>query len=206
DLLAPARSHTREVVVGTLIIFFYLFTWVGWSVWMPQFLANEKHLGFQTAATYLSIWMFFAIFAYWICGYLCDRFGRRYVIPAWVIPSSILLVVVGGLDDPTSLFVVGGIANFLITGSFAGGIAYASELFPTDIRGRGYGSAFFFGNLLSSLSPAIVGYIATAQSIAAALPLLAVPFFLLGPLFAFVAKESTGKELTDFVGEEHPGA
>jgi MFS family permease len=204
DLLAPARTHLREVVIGTLLVFFYLFTWVGWSAWMPQFLANEKQLGFQTAATYLSIWMFAAIFAYWLCGYLCDRFGRRYVIPAFVMPAAVLLVVLGGQTDPTSLFIIGGVANFLITGSFGAGMGYAAELFPTAIRGRGYGSAFFFGNLLSSTSPAIVGYIATAQSIAAALPLLAVSFFLIGPMFLFVAREMTGQELTDFVGQERP--
>jgi putative MFS transporter len=145
-----------------------------------------------------------AIFAYWLCGYLCDRFGRRYVIPAFVVPAAILLVVLGGQDDPTSLFVIGGIANFLITGSFGAGMGYAAELFPTAIRGRGYGSAFFFGSLLSALSPAIVGYIATAHSIAAALPLLALSFFLLGPMFLFVARETTRTELTDFVGQQHP--
>ncbi|HWP28645.1 MAG TPA: MFS transporter [Chloroflexota bacterium] len=202
DLLAPARSHPREVVIGTLLVFFYLFTWVGWSVWMPQFLANEKQLGFQTAAAFLSVWMAAAIFAYWLCGFLCDRFGRRWVIPAFVMPAAVLLVVLGGQTDATSLFWIGGIANFLITGSFGAGMGYVSELFPTEIRGRGYGSAFFFGNLFSAISPAIVGYIATGQSIAAALPLLAVSFFLIGPVFLFVARDTTGKELPDFVGQE----
>jgi len=83
-----------EMLIATLVYLFYLFTWAGWSAWMPQFLANEKHLGFQTTASYLAIWMFFAIFAYAVCGWLCDLFGRRYVIPAFVLPASILLVVV----------------------------------------------------------------------------------------------------------------
>ena len=48
------------------LYFFYLFTWLGWSAWMPFYLATEKHLGFQTMGSYLSIWMFCAIFAYWI--------------------------------------------------------------------------------------------------------------------------------------------
>jgi AAHS family cis,cis-muconate transporter-like MFS transporter len=114
----------------------------------------------------------------------------------------VLLVVLGGQTDATSLFWIGGIANFLITGSFGAGMGYVSELFPTEIRGRGYGSAFFFGNLFSAISPAIVGYIATGQSIAAALPLLAVSFFLIGPVFLFVARDTTGQELPDFVGQE----
>ena len=34
-----------------------------------------------------------------------------------------------------------------------------------------------------------------------ALPLLALSFFLLVPMFLFVARETTRKELTDFVGQ-----
>ena len=67
------RDYPREMLVATLVYFFYLFTWIGWSAWMPQFLAKEKNLGFQTTASYLSIWMFVAIIAYWICGWLSDH-------------------------------------------------------------------------------------------------------------------------------------
>ena len=107
DILSPFRSYPRESIIATLVYFFYLFTWVGWSAWMPFYLANERHLGFPTMATYLAVWMFFAIFAYWICGWLCDQFGRRYVIPAFAVPAAILLVVMGYVDSPTSLFWVG---------------------------------------------------------------------------------------------------
>ena len=112
DILSPVREYPREMLIATLLYFFYLFTWIGWSAWMPQFLANEKHLGFQTTASYLSIWMFCAIFAYYLCGWLCDLFGRRYVIPSFVLPAAILLVVMGYLDDPSSLFWVGLVLEF----------------------------------------------------------------------------------------------
>jgi MFS family permease len=124
---------------------------------MPQYLANEKHLGFQTTATYLSIWMGCAIFAYYLCGWLCDLFGRRYVIPSFVLPAAILLVVMGYLDTPASLFWVGLILNFLITGSFGAGLGYNTELFPTQIRGMAVGAAFTFGSAGGGLAPAIVG-------------------------------------------------
>jgi MFS family permease len=200
DILAPARHYPRQMLLATAVYFCYLFTWIGWSAWMPQFLASEKQLGFQTTAAYLSAWMFAAIFAYWICGFLCDRFGRRYVIPAFVIPSAALLVALGGQTDPVALFVLGGIANFLITGSFGSGLGYISELFPTVIRGTGYGAAAFFGGIGAALAPTIIGGIATAHSIAAGLPLLALVFFLLGPLF-FFAPETTQQDLTDFIDQ-----
>ena len=169
---------------------------------MPFYLANERHLGFPTMATYLSVWMFFAIFAYWICGWLCDQFGRRYVIPAFAIPAAILLVVMGYVDSPTSLFWVGLATNFLITGSFGTGLGYTAEIFPTQIRGTGVGATFAIGLGFASLAPMIMGLIATAHSIAAGLPLLALSFLLLGPLFLWFAPDVTRKELADFVGQK----
>jgi hypothetical protein len=200
DIWSPARRYPREMVTASLLYFLYLFTWIGWSAWMPQFLANEKHLGFQTAASYLSIWMFCAIFAYYLCGWLSDLFGRRYVIPAFCIPAAILLVIMGQLDSATSLFWVGLILNFLITGSYGSGLGYNTELFPTQIRGTAVGAAFTFGSAGGALAPAIVGWIATSHSIATALPLLAVSFFLIAPMFLFVARETTRKELADRSG------
>jgi len=202
DIFLPVREYPREMLTATLLYFFYLFTWIGWSAWMPQYLANEKHLGFQTTASYLSIWMFCAIFAYYLCGWLCDLFGRRYVIPSFVLPAAILLVVMGYLDTPASLFWAGLVLNFLITGSFGAGLGYNTELFPTQIRGTAVGSAFTFGTAAASSAPAIVGWIATSRSIAAALPLLALSFCMIVPIFLFLARETTRKELTDFVGQK----
>jgi len=152
--------------------------------------------------SYLSIWMFCAIFAYWICGWLCDVFGRRWVIPAFAVTAAILLVAMGHLDSPSSLFWVGLATNFLIAGSFGTGLGYSAELLPTQIRGTGIGASFAIGTGLASTAPLIMGMIATNYSIAAGLPLLALSFLLLGPLFIWFAPDVTRKELTDFVGQK----
>jgi MFS family permease len=201
DIWSPARNYRREMTIAVSVYFCYFFTWLGWSAWMPQFLANEKHLGFQATTSYLSIWMAVAIFGYYVCGSLCDLLGRRYVIPAFVLPAALLLVVIGRLDDPLSLFWVGLVANFLITGSYGTGLGYNAELFPTQIRGTAVGAALTFSFAAAAVSPAIMGRIATDYSIATGLPLLAFVFLLLVPLFFFVAPEMTRKELTDFVGQ-----
>jgi MFS family permease len=202
DILSPAREYPRETLIASLVYFLYLFTWLGWSAWMPFYIANEKHLGFQTMASWLSVWMFCAIFAYWICGWLCDLFGRRWVIPAFAVPAGILLIVMGHLDSAASLFWVGLATNFLITGSFGTGLGYTSEIFPTQIRGTGVGATFAIGLGVASFAPLIMGWIATASSVAAGLPLLAVSFLLLAPLFLWFAPDTTRKELTDFVGQK----
>jgi MFS transporter len=148
DIWSPVRQYPREMLTATLLYFFYLFTWIGWSTWMPQFLANEKHLGFQTTASYLSVWMFRAIFAYYLCGWLSDLFGRRYVIPGFVLPASILLVVLGHLNTREACSGWDWFLNFPITGSFGAGLGYNTELFPPQIRGTAVGAAFTFGSAL----------------------------------------------------------
>jgi MFS family permease len=202
DIRAPLREYPRDMLIVILVNFFYIFTWSGWSAWMPQFLANEKHLGFHATASYLSIWMFVAIFAYCLCGWLSDVIGRRFAIPAFVVPSAVLLVTLGYLNGASSLFWVGLVTNFLITGSFGVGLTYQAELFPTQIRGTAVGAAFAIGGALGATAPAIIGRIATSYSIAAGLPILALSFLALAPMFLFVCRETTRRELTDFVGEQ----
>jgi MFS family permease len=201
DLWSPVRAYPREMFIASLVYFFYLFTWIGWSAWIPQFLASEKKLGFQTAVGYLSVWMFCAIFAYWICGWLSDQLGRRFVIPAFAVPAAALIAIMGSLSEPQYLFWAGLVANFLILGSFGTGLGYTTELFPTQIRGTAVGAAYTFGVAAGSLAPAILGWIATSYSIGAGLPLLAISFVALAPLFLLFAPDTSRHELTDFVGE-----
>jgi MFS family permease len=146
--------------------------------------------------------MFCAIFAYWFCGWLCDVFGRRYVIPAFAVPGAILLVAMGYCETPSSLFWVGLATNFLITGSFGAGLGYTNEVFPTQIRGTGVGASFTIGLAIASLAPLVIGAIATKYSIAASLPLLAISFLAIGPLFLWFAPDTTRKDIADFVGQK----
>jgi fucose permease len=62
-------------------------------------------------------------------------------------------------------------------------------------------TGFCFGSAAGALAPAILGWIATSYSLAAGLPLLAFSFFLLVPLFLWFARDTTRKELTDFIGQ-----
>jgi hypothetical protein len=74
---------------------------------------------------------------------------------------------------------------------------YTADLFPTQIRGTAVGASFTFGLGVAPLAPLIMGWIATASSIAAGLPLLALSFLLIAPLFVWFAPDTTRRELTD---------
>ena len=71
-----------------------------------------------------------------------------------------------------------------------------------QIRGTAVGATFAVGLGFASLAPMIIGWIATVHSIAAGLPLLALSFYLLGPLFFWFAPDVTRRDLVDFVGQK----
>jgi hypothetical protein len=71
------------------------------------------------------------------------------------------------------------------TGAFCDGSDQASDMW---ICGKARNAA-------ASLAPMVMGRTATAYSVAAGLPLLAVSFLLLVPLFIWFAPDMTRKEL-----------
>jgi len=80
-------------------------------------------------------------------------------------------------------------------------LGYTTELFPTQIRGTAVGAAYTFGVAAGSLAPAILGWIATSQNLAAGMPLLALSFLALAPLFLF---RSAGYDPTGIDGFLEP--
>ena len=62
--------------------------------------------------------------------------------------------------------------------------------------------SFCVSGIVASIAPMIMGVIASKASIAAGLPMLALSFLLIAPLFFWFAPDVTRKNLTDFVGQK----
>jgi hypothetical protein len=70
------------------------------------------------------------------------------------------------------------------------------------MRGTGYGGSMFVARVLASVSPLLIGYIATKTSIAAGLPILSVVFLISALIMYLYAPETSQKELEDIVREK----
>jgi putative MFS transporter len=192
------RRYPKEIALGTLTVFCFLFPWVGWSSWVPTYMTTEMGLGLETSSTYLSIWMLLGFFAYLANGWVADRVGRRIIVPLTVIPAGLLLAFYGAFAGQTGIFVVGTLINILMIGNYGAGYYYLTELFPTEVRATAYGICYAVGFAGSGFAPLVAGF---TPSIAAAWPFYAAPFLVLAPLYGLVFKENIGKELIDRVGQ-----
>ena len=80
DLLEPIRYSVRNYLVGIVIMFAFLFMWWGWATWIPQFLITEKHLGILKGSYFIIYYSIFGLPAYFICGYISEKLGRKEII------------------------------------------------------------------------------------------------------------------------------
>ena len=200
-ILEPIRYSLRNYLVGIVIMFAFLFMWWGWATWFPQFLITEKHLGILKGSYFIIYYSILGLPAYFICGYVSEKLGRKKALVLFMVPAAILLWIYVNLTSVTALLVVGCITSFFIYGGYPIGIMYPSEFFPTRMRGTGYGGSMFIARVLASVSPFLIGHIATKTSIAAGLPILSVVFLIAALVIYLYAPETAQMELEQITGE-----
>jgi MFS transporter, putative metabolite:H+ symporter len=129
-------------------------------------------------------------------GWLIDRIGRKATVALFYALGAVALL---GLFHTTSMF--GQYAwHISCVGSFGAAIAathaYASELFPTEIRATGYGWATnLFGRVTEVATPALIGLLIPALGISWAVSLAGFGP-ILGALFVLrYAPETRGLTL-----------
>jgi len=190
----------RRLVTGWLIYTANAVGYWGITVFLTVYIVKRFHASPIEAIRYaLVFFLLQAVFAY-IGTALADWVGRR--------PSAILAAVI---EIVSTIFaatshslaeyqVFGAIAIATLGWLWGVGDTYISELFPTVLRGTGFGIAVGGGRIVSIAAPTVIGWgithygLQTPYLALAGLWVLTVIGYLLGP-------ETKGKELEDLADE-----
>lgn len=200
----PAKEHlrhiwaTREsrkrVLVGSIIYIANACGYWAIAVFLTTFIVKEFHQSPRSAIFWAIIFYVVQFFLSYVGTILADRVGRR---PAAILGSILMmvaLVVAARTPSFTMFLVFMGLAVGMLGWLWGIGNTYVSELFPTHLRGTGFGWCVGIGRTASIFAPALVAYgIATLGARTtliwiAPLFLLSVAGYLLGP-------ETANKEL-----------
>jgi putative MFS transporter len=132
--------------------------------------------------------------------FLVDRLGRRTVVAA----ASFLAAAVGigyafALDAPAWLLVTTGFLEVLFVQITANTVlaVYLPELFPTDIRGTGFGASTAVGRVSAAIMPYFVLFVLNGFGSFAVFMMLASVLLLLCLLVLAVGPETRRKTLED---------
>jgi MFS family permease len=167
------------------------------TVWIPDFLRNERHLTVLGTGGYLAVIIAGSLIGCLLSAWMNDRFGRR---PTFILFAVCSLVTVVGytlisLDDAVMLF-LGFPLGFFSQGLFAGMGPFLTELFPTRMRGSGQGFAYNFGRGIAALNPYLVGVLSAQLSLGQSIGVFAALAYSVMIVAALALPETKGRELT----------
>ncbi|SPM28213.1 MFS transporter [Mycobacterium terramassiliense] len=190
----------RRLVAGWLIYTANAVGYWGVTVFLTTYIVKRFHASPIDAIRYALVFFLLQVVFVYLGTALADWVGRRpSAILAAVIEffSTILAATSHSLDR---YLVFGAIAIATLGWLWGVGDTYVSELFPTVLRGTGFGIAVGGGRVVSIAAPAVVGWgithygLQTPYLAIAGLWVFTVAGYLLGP-------ETKGKELEDLADE-----
>ncbi len=204
DLLLPWRAYPGRALLGFSIMVVYLGAYPAFSAWQTAWLVNEVKIPFAQSTNWIAIWLGASALAYWSCGYLSNRFGKKLAVPVYAgLGGCFFLAIICGTWSTGTIFWLGLGLNFFVTGHYgSGSYAYVNELFPAQIRGSVQASFAVFAGFTVSFAPTIPPLIARNHldhiSLGFIFPMVLT--FAAAAIFLFVAPETARKKLEDVVG------
>ena len=188
-LIWADKGIRRTFILWSLAAIALQFGYYGANTWLPSYLVkdlgvNLKNMGWYVAATYTMM-----VIGKVITGFLADKFGRKLM---WVIAGVITavylpFVIYAATPDNVAYLLL--IFGFLYGAPYAINATYMSESFPTSVRGTALSTAYNVGRIGSTISPLMIGYVATTYTIGAGIALLGISYALMALIPGFFIRE-----------------
>jgi sugar phosphate permease len=183
----------RNVFLLALINGIRSLTQNGLSTFLPPFFMTLLGISPWLSGVYITIIQVAGIIAAPISGRASDQYGRKRIVTAALLSTSVAIFLLIFLRIPWLFVVILGGVGFFLYSLRPVLIAWAMELAPRELGGTVVGLQFTFQSALSALAPVLGGWIADRWG-------LMVTFYFLGGtvlvsnLLAFLIHESPGME------------
>ena len=167
ELLSGA-FRIRTLVVWVLWASAY-FIANGLNNWLPTLYNTVYELDLQTSLRAASMTNVAQVILLLVCAFTIDRIGRRRWVTASFVLGGLMLGILGlsGAESVVSLMILGTLSYGIIGSTNTVLYLYTPEIYPTRMRAIGTGLATSWLRLASAVAPAVVGFMVTAQGIAA---------------------------------------
>lgn len=205
-------ARTRSLITGTVINFGIVTGYYGIVLWAPTLLSQLLEIPGPRAAQFMMGFSAAGLLCRLATGWLADRVGRRRLGVAAAFGAAIFLMIAslvghGDILTPKMFWLPFGLAFVLADSSFAIMAMYTSEIWPSNLRGRGSGVCYAAGSIGKIVGPLGLALIvgssnmikpaATVTSIVPAFAFLGAMFLTAGLTYLLVARETKGRTLEE---------
>jgi FSR family fosmidomycin resistance protein-like MFS transporter len=149
-------------------------TQAGLSTFLPIYLAGTLGLSAAFVGTYMAVVQGAGIISGPLSGSLSDRIGRRPLIAAGMVSSSVMLIVLMALRIEWLFIFVLALIGFFLYSTSPVLNAWALDIAPPHLGGTSIGILFASQALLGGIAPIVGGMIADAYGIEVAFYFIAI--------------------------------
>ncbi len=190
----------RRLVAGWLIYTANAVGYWGMTLFLTTYIVKRFHASPIEAIRYaLVFFLLQAVFAF-LGTALADWVGRRPSAVVAVVIEVTSTILAATSDSLAQYQIYGAVAIATLGWLWGVGDTYISELFPTILRGTGFGIAVGGGRVVSIAAPTVIGWAITRYG-------LQTPYLALGGLWVLtligylLGPETKGKELEELTDE-----
>lgn len=165
DLTKPAPKprlwssrYARRTIMLWILWFAMVYSYYGIFTWLPSLLVSTGH-EMTKSFEYVLIITLAQVPGYFSAAFLVDRIGRKPVLVAYMAGCALAAFLFGQAVSPTEIVGYGCLISFFNLGAWGVVYTYTPELYPTDMRATGAGTAAAVGRIGGILAPFIVGII-----------------------------------------------
>lgn len=186
----------RVTAMSWILFLTITFTYYAFFTWIPTLLVHNG-LTITKSFSY-SVAIYLAqIPGYYSAAWINDRFGRQLSIASYLVLGGVSAIAMT-VSHLNSVIIIGAIfLSFFMNGTYAGVYTYISEVFPTELRGTGFGVASSIGRIGGAASPIIVGLIFPSYGFAGVFGLSALTLIIGALAVIFLGIPTLNKSLEE---------
>jgi AAHS family cis,cis-muconate transporter-like MFS transporter len=165
------------------------FGYYGANTWLPSYLVKDLGVDLANTGWYVAGAYAMMVLGKAVTGYLADIVGRKTMWVASGLATAIYLPVLIVFATPTNVPYLLLIFGLLYGAPYAVNATYMSESFPSGVRGTAVGASYNVGRIGSTISPILIGRVASDYSIGFGIGLLGISYAICALIPGFFIKE-----------------
>lgn len=165
-LSAPSEGAPNSIFAGSLLMptlgilavwFLVSLSYYGVFVWVPGWLANEG-MGWVRGYGFLVILALAQVPGYALAAYGIERWGRRPTLMGFLLLSALACFLFTLSMNPALVAASLIVMSFALLGCWGALYAFTPELYPTNLRGTGMGTASAVARLGGIFAPTLLTF------------------------------------------------
>jgi putative MFS transporter len=151
-------KYARRTLMLWVLWFSMVYSYYGIFTWLPSLLVSAGH-EIAKSFEYVLIITLAQIPGYFSAAFLVDRIGRKKTLVPYLFGCAIAAYLFGNAVSGTEILLYGSLISFFNLGAWGVVYTYTPELYPTEMRATGAGTAAAVGRTGGILAPIIVGMV-----------------------------------------------